>query len=79
MSVDPYGRPEHTYGILFALSEHYQKLLQKKMLATFHDLKSPWHVSCGSMFERVSNGFHPKEAHFNFLLFTYNGEAATLT
>ena len=34
--------------------------------------------TCNSMFESVLNGFRPKQAPFNFLQLTYNGEVAKL-
>ena len=36
ISVDPYGRPEHIYGVFIALAGLYKKLLLKKLSVTFH-------------------------------------------
>ena len=39
ISVDPYRRHEHIYGVFIALAWLYPKVIAEKLLVTFHDLK----------------------------------------
>ena len=51
ISVDPYGRPEHIYGVFIALVGLYQKLLPKSCwlpFVTWNDLKI-WRHGEGSL------------------------------
>ena len=95
ISVDPYRRPEHICDILIVLACLYQKLLAKNCWwpfktwnelgdirrgNSFHNIPTQGvNSNCNSMFESVSNSFISKEALFNFLPLTYNGEVAKLT
>ena len=86
ISVDPYGRPEHIYGVFIALAGLYQKLLPKSAgdlswpemtLATWRWVTGrniptqDVKSTCNLMFESVSNGFLRKQAPFIFLPSTY--------
>ena len=94
ISVDPYGWPEHIYGVFIALTGLYKKLLPKNCwwpFMTWNYLSDMARVTgrniptqgvkstCNTMFESVLNGFLLKEAPFIFLRLTYNGEVAKLT
>ena len=81
ISVDPYGRLEHIYGVLIALAGLYQILPKNcwRPFMTWNDLgdmaRGHWSQYSGSGCQvyqwpdvkSVLNGFLPKEAAFHFL------------